>query len=97
MRAAPLLLGHGGSTPVDVAALEDLLARLARLADDVPEVAALELNPVVAAPAGAAVLGGDRPAGPARPPAPSAAPGRWPAEPGGSARAAGPAVQGWTA
>ena len=56
VRAAPLLLGHGGSTPVDVAALEDLLARLARLADDVPEVAALELNPVVAAPGGAAVL-----------------------------------------
>jgi acyl-CoA synthetase (NDP forming) len=56
VRAAPLLLGHGGSTPVDVAALEDLLARLARLADDVPEVSALELNPVVAAPGGAAVL-----------------------------------------
>ena len=56
VRAAPLLLGHGGSTPVDVAALEDLLARLARLADDVPEVAALELNPVIAAPGGAAVL-----------------------------------------
>ena len=37
-------------------ALEDLLARLARLADDLPEVAALELNPVVVAPAGAAVL-----------------------------------------
>jgi acyl-CoA synthetase (NDP forming)/RimJ/RimL family protein N-acetyltransferase len=56
VRAAPLLLGHGGSTPVDVGALEDLLARLARLADDVPEVSALELNPVVAAPGGAAVL-----------------------------------------
>jgi acyl-CoA synthetase (NDP forming) len=56
VRAAPLLLGHGGSTPVDVGALEDLLARLARLADDVPEVSALELNPVIAAPGGAAVL-----------------------------------------
>jgi acyl-CoA synthetase (NDP forming)/RimJ/RimL family protein N-acetyltransferase len=56
VRAAPLLLGHAGSTPVDVADLEDLLARLARLADDVPEVAELELNPVVASPAGAAVL-----------------------------------------
>ena len=56
VRAAPLLLGHAGSEPADVAALEDLLARLARLADDVPEVAALELNPVVAAPGGAAVL-----------------------------------------
>ncbi len=56
VRAAPLLLGHGGSAPADVAALEGLLARLARLADDLPEVAALELNPVVAAPGGAAVL-----------------------------------------
>ena len=56
VRAAPLLLGHGGSTPADVAALEDLLARLARMADDVPEVASLELNPVIAAPSGASVL-----------------------------------------
>jgi acyl-CoA synthetase (NDP forming)/RimJ/RimL family protein N-acetyltransferase len=56
VRAAPLLLGHGGGPPADLPALEDLLARLARLADDVPEVAALELNPVVAAPTGAAVL-----------------------------------------
>jgi acyl-CoA synthetase (NDP forming) len=56
VRAAPLLLGHGGAAPVDVAALEDLLARLARLADDVPEVVALELNPVVASARGASVL-----------------------------------------
>ncbi|MEO7979961.1 MAG: GNAT family N-acetyltransferase [Sporichthyaceae bacterium] len=56
VRAAPLLLGRDGSTPMDVAALQDLLARLARLADDVPEVASLELNPVVAAPGGATVL-----------------------------------------
>ncbi|MGH8893827.1 MAG: GNAT family N-acetyltransferase, partial [Actinomycetes bacterium] len=56
VRAAPLLLEHAGGPPADIAALEDLLARLARLADDVPEVAALELNPVVVAPTGAAVL-----------------------------------------
>jgi acyl-CoA synthetase (NDP forming) len=56
VRAAPLLLGHGGSPPGDIAALHDLLARLARLADDLPEVAALELNPVVVAPTGVAVL-----------------------------------------
>ena len=60
--------GHGGSTPVDVAALEDLLARLARLADDVPEVAALELNPVVAARRGRGRARGHRPAGPSRGP-----------------------------
>jgi len=56
VRAAPLLLGHAGAEAVDLAALEDLLARLTRLADDVPEVAELELNPVVASPAGVSVL-----------------------------------------
>lgn len=56
VRAAPLLQGHAGSAPADLASIEDLLARLARLADDVPEVAELELNPVVAAPTGTAVL-----------------------------------------
>jgi acyl-CoA synthetase (NDP forming)/RimJ/RimL family protein N-acetyltransferase len=56
VRAAPLLLGYEGSPPGDIAALHDLLARLARLADDLPEVAALELNPVVVAPTGVAVL-----------------------------------------
>jgi acyl-CoA synthetase (NDP forming)/RimJ/RimL family protein N-acetyltransferase len=52
VRAFPLLLGP----TADLAALEDLLARVARLADDLPELAALELNPVVASPDGAAVL-----------------------------------------
>ena len=56
VRAFPLLLGAPGTPPADLAAVEDLLARLARLADDIPEVAALELNPVVVAPAGASVL-----------------------------------------
>ena len=57
VRAAPMLQGYAGSEPVHLPALEDLLARLARLTDDVPEVAALELTPVVASPGGAAVLG----------------------------------------
>ena len=39
-RAWPLLNGYRGSEPVDVAALEDLLLRVARLADDLPEVLA---------------------------------------------------------
>ena len=57
VRAAPLLLGHRGSEPVETARLEDLLARVARLADDLPEVAMLELNPVVVGTAGCSVLG----------------------------------------
>jgi acyl-CoA synthetase (NDP forming)/RimJ/RimL family protein N-acetyltransferase len=57
VRAAPLLFGYRGGRPVDVAVLEDLLLRVARLADDLPEVAELELNPVIAAPDGVSVLG----------------------------------------
>jgi len=56
VRAAPLLFGYRGSEPVDVASLEQLLLRVARLADDLPEVAELELNPVVVAPSGTSVL-----------------------------------------
>jgi acyl-CoA synthetase (NDP forming) len=57
VRAAPLLFGHRGSDPVDTARLEDLLARVARLADDLPEVALLELNPVIVGNEGPSVLG----------------------------------------
>ncbi|HMA45685.1 MAG TPA: acetate--CoA ligase family protein, partial [Frankiaceae bacterium] len=56
VRAAPLLFGHRGAHPVDVAALEQLLLRVARLADDLPEVASLQLNPVVVAASGVHVL-----------------------------------------
>ncbi|MGZ4664052.1 MAG: acetate--CoA ligase family protein, partial [Frankiaceae bacterium] len=58
-RAAPLLFGYRGAAPVDVAGLEDMLLRVGRLADDLPEVAELELNPVVAAEKGVAVLAAD--------------------------------------
>jgi acyl-CoA synthetase (NDP forming)/GNAT superfamily N-acetyltransferase len=54
-RAAPLLAGWGGAPPVDTAALQDLLLRVARLADDLPEVLAAELSPVLAAGVGASV------------------------------------------
>jgi acyl-CoA synthetase (NDP forming) len=55
-RAAPLLSGHRGAEPVDTAALTDLLLRVSRLAEDLPEVLALELNPVLVARDGLAVL-----------------------------------------
>jgi len=55
LKAAPMLTGHRGSTPVDTAAMEDLLLRLARLAEDLPEVAALDLDPVIVGSDGAAV------------------------------------------
>src|SRR5262249_5430750 len=37
VHAAPLLLGHRGTAPVDTAALADVLLRVSRLADDLPE------------------------------------------------------------
>ncbi|MEE6271049.1 acetate--CoA ligase family protein, partial [Streptomyces diastatochromogenes] len=57
IRSAPLLFGWRGSQPVDTAALEDLLLRVSRLVDDHPEVVAVDLEPVVVAPHGLAVLG----------------------------------------
>ena len=53
IRAAPLLLGHRGNPAADLAALSDVLLRVSRLADDLPEVAELDLNPVIARPDGA--------------------------------------------
>jgi acyl-CoA synthetase (NDP forming) len=52
-RAWPLLDGYRGSAPVDAAALEELLLRVARLADDLPEVLGLSLDPVIVGPADA--------------------------------------------
>jgi acyl-CoA synthetase (NDP forming) len=52
-RAAPLLLGHRGAAAADTGALADVLLRVSRLADDLPEVAELDLNPVLARPDGA--------------------------------------------
>ncbi len=48
IRSAPLLLGHRGGVAVDLAALRDLVLRTSRLADDLPEVTQLDLNPVIA-------------------------------------------------
>ncbi|NNU28600.1 GNAT family N-acetyltransferase [Isoptericola sediminis] len=56
VRAAPRLYGYGGAPPADVDALEDVLARVSVMADDLPELAALEMYPVVVAEQGAAVL-----------------------------------------
>jgi acyl-CoA synthetase (NDP forming) len=52
LRAAPLLTGYRGAPPVDTRSVEDLVVRLGRLAEDLPEVAELDLNPVLAGPDG---------------------------------------------
>jgi acyl-CoA synthetase (NDP forming)/GNAT superfamily N-acetyltransferase len=56
IRAAPLLLGYRGTPAADLAALQDILLRVSRLADDLPQVAELDLNPVIARPDGAHVV-----------------------------------------
>ncbi len=56
LRIWPLLDGYRGSPPVDVAGLERALVRLGRLAAEVPEVAELDLNPVMASASGIAIV-----------------------------------------
>jgi acetate---CoA ligase (ADP-forming) len=51
-KAGRLVRGFRGAPAADAGALVDLVLRLARLADDVPEVAELDLNPVIARPDG---------------------------------------------
>ena len=53
IRSAPVLLGLRGSPQADLDALRDVLLRVSRLAEDLPEVTALDLNPVIARPDGA--------------------------------------------
>jgi acyl-CoA synthetase (NDP forming)/GNAT superfamily N-acetyltransferase len=56
-RAAPLLAGYRGAEPVDRAALEDLVLRVGRIAEDLPEVRSLALDPVLSSAEGAFVTG----------------------------------------
>jgi acyl-CoA synthetase (NDP forming) len=56
LRTSPLLFGYRGAPPVDVSALEELLLRVARLAEAHPQIVELDLNPVVASPAGVTVV-----------------------------------------
>ncbi|HEX2499462.1 MAG TPA: GNAT family N-acetyltransferase [Actinomycetes bacterium] len=51
-RISALLRAHRGRPPADRAALLDLINRVSRLADDVPELAELDLNPVMVRPGG---------------------------------------------
>lgn len=55
-RCAPLLFGAHGDGPVDLEGLEQLLARLSRLAGDLPQLAEADLDPVLAAPGPVSVL-----------------------------------------
>jgi acyl-CoA synthetase (NDP forming)/RimJ/RimL family protein N-acetyltransferase len=56
IRSAPLLLGNRGAQPVDLVALRETMLRVSRLADDLPEIAELDLNPVIARPDGVSAV-----------------------------------------
>lgn len=56
IRGAPLLLGHRGATPCDITAVEDVLLRVARMADAIPQLAEMDLNPFIATPLGAVAV-----------------------------------------
>ena len=49
-RAVPRLLGRRGAPAADLAALRDMLLRVSRMADHLPQIAELELSPVIARP-----------------------------------------------
>jgi acetate---CoA ligase (ADP-forming) len=51
-KAGRLVAGFRGAPPASASGLVDLVFRLARLADDVPEVVELDLNPVLGLPDG---------------------------------------------
>ncbi|MGP3912147.1 bifunctional acetate--CoA ligase family protein/GNAT family N-acetyltransferase [Nonomuraea sp. 10N515B] len=57
VRATPLLFGEYGYPPVAVDALEELLVRVGRLANDLPEVARLDLDQVLVGESDAMILG----------------------------------------
>ncbi|HET9871401.1 MAG TPA: GNAT family N-acetyltransferase [Propionibacteriaceae bacterium] len=57
LRAAPTLFGRHGTPGVNIAAVQDLLHRVAQLADDLPQLAYLSLSPCIASLSGVSVLG----------------------------------------
>jgi acetyl coenzyme A synthetase (ADP forming)-like protein len=56
VKVAALLRGYRGAPAGDIPALQQLLLRISRLIEDVPELAELDLNPVVVRPAGSGVV-----------------------------------------
>lgn len=56
LKTYPLLAGYRGEFPCDVPALQDVIERVSALAEDIPEVAELDLNPVILSSKGATVV-----------------------------------------
>ena len=56
LRTFPLLDGYRGATPCDVSAVEQVLLRLSRLADEHPQIVEIDANPLTVTPDGAVVV-----------------------------------------
>ena len=56
LRTFPLLDGYRGATPCDLPAVEQVLLRLSHLADDHPQIAEIDANPLTVTPDGAVVV-----------------------------------------
>jgi acyl-CoA synthetase (NDP forming) len=56
-RGARLLEGAAGAAPADLSAVEDLVLRVGRLVEDIPEVTEMALDPVIAGPERATAAG----------------------------------------
>lgn len=52
IRGYRLLQGYRGHPAADTEAIEDLLLRLSRLVEELPEIAEMDMNPVLALPPG---------------------------------------------
>jgi acyl-CoA synthetase (NDP forming) len=55
LRSYPLLSGYRGQPPLDVPAVEETLLRLSSLADDLPQIAELDFNPLIVHERGASI------------------------------------------
>jgi acyl-CoA synthetase (NDP forming) len=73
LRTYPLLTGFRGAPPADVAALEEVILRLSALAEDLPQVAELDCNPVLVLEHGVAIVDARVRVAPTEPPRPLSA------------------------
>lgn len=56
LKSAPLLTGYRGQPAVDIGALEDALLRVSALVEDLPQIAEMDLNPVIVHPDSATIV-----------------------------------------
>ncbi|MSQ26806.1 MAG: hypothetical protein EXR51_01540 [Dehalococcoidia bacterium] len=56
LKTAPLLAGYRGSPSRDAAALQDILLRVSAMAEDLPQIVEMDLNPIMVRQQGAIVI-----------------------------------------